>query len=251
MSQGLQTLIEVGEADARVFELNLRLRRFPERLAEARRMLDIEQQQLDEVQGPWQQLDNEIQERESAIRIALETIDKFEEHMTRVTTQKEFMAARKQVDEARRLNARLQDEILERRVRQDELTPTLNERRERYNNVAESFHADEAKILAEQRTLEDEIAGLEETIESRLAALGGEFTARYHRLRQGKLHPAIVPVVSGSCSGCRMTLPPQVFNQLLASNGTLFTCPTCNRIIYHQPEEQQVDSTERHAAAAG
>ena len=247
MNNGSESLVTVGEIDSRIFELNMKLRRIPARLSEARRQLDAEQKLLDEVLIPWTQLDNEIVEREATIRIALETIDKFEEHMKQVTTQKEYLAARKQVDEARRLNTRLQDEILERKIRQEELTPRLAERRGTHQRVLETYQSEESQILKEQETLQREVRNHTRALESSLSKVGDNALPYYQRLMKGGKQPAVVPVIAGTCHGCNMALPPQIFNLLLASNGKLFTCPTCNRIIYNQP----VQETAAADAAAG
>jgi hypothetical protein len=238
MTSETMHMIAVGEADARIFELNLRLRRIPRRIAEARRQLEAEEALLNEVQEPWTRMEREIQEREATIKIALDSIEKFEEHMKAVTTQKEYMAARKQVDEARRLNTRLQDEILERRVQQEELTPRLEERRGTYGRVLETFQAEEAVIDKERAELTGEVERLTEQVQRELKHFGDNALGMYSRLMKGGRQPAVVPVSAGSCMGCNMALPPQTYNQLLAAQGKLFTCPTCQRIIYHQSAQQ-------------
>jgi hypothetical protein len=48
------------------------------------------------------------------------------------------------------------------------------------------------------------------------------------RLRRGL---AVVPVVRGTCMGCHMAIPPQLFITLQRAN-SVETCPTCNRIVY-------------------
>ena len=244
MSTSTEHIIAVGETDARIFELNLRLRRIPQRLADARRQLEAEEKLLNEVLEPWTKAENEIQEREATIRIALDTIDKFEEHMKKVTTQKEYMAARKQVDEARRLNTRLQDEILERRVVQEELNPRLEERRGTYEKVLETYQSEEAVILKEQQELEQEVGSLTAQVQEELKSLGDNAFALYQRLMKGGRQPAVVPVAAGSCMGCNMALPPQTYNLLLAANGQLFTCPTCQRIIYPQPTQPEAPQAD-------
>lgn len=249
MSTSTEPIITVGETDARIFELNLRLRRFPQRLADARRQLEAEESLLNEVLEPWSKAETEIQEREATIKIALETIEKFEEHMKLVTTQKEYMAARKQVDEARRLNTRLQDDIIERRVLQEELNPRLTERRSTYEKVLESYQAEEAIILKEQQQVEQEVGALTKRVQEELKSLGDNAFALYQRLMKGGRQPAVVPVAAGSCMGCNMALPPQTYNLLLAANGQLFTCPTCQRIIYPQPA--QPESAPQADVAAG
>ena len=233
---GMENLIAIGETDARIFNIQLKLRRIPERLQEASRQLEAEKNLLDEVLIPWTELDHEINEREATIKIALDTIEKFEAHMKKVTTQKEYIAARKQVDEARRLNQRLQDEILERRIQQDELSPRLEERRETHRRVDEVYQSEESVILKEQVRLEKDIKSLTRGIEENLQKIGDNAFNFYQKLIQGNKMPAVVPVVAGSCNGCNMALPPQEYNLLLAGNGKLFTCPTCSRIIYPQPK---------------
>lgn len=251
MSTATERMIAVGETDAHIFELNMKLRRMPQRVAEARRQLEAEEALLNEVQEPWMKLEGEVREREATIQIALDTIEKFEAHMKRVTTQKEYMAARKQVDEARRLNTRLQDEILERRVRQEELTPRLEERRSTYNKVLETFQAEEGVLLKEQGELEQEVARLSEQVKKELKDVSDSAVSLYERLIKGGRQPAVVPVSAGSCMGCNMALPPQTYNLLLAANGQLFTCPTCQRIIYHQaPQEEPQEQTQEAPSAS-
>lgn len=248
MSADLENMAFVGEADSRIFELTLTLRKIPFRIAEARRQLEAEETMLNEVLDPWTQCEEEIQEREATIKIALESIEKFESDMKRVTTQKEYIAARKQVDEARRLNTRLQDEILERQVTQEELAPKVEERRKTHTNVLETFQGEEAGISGEQAKLEKEIAKLTKKVEAGLKQLGPKAVQYYQKLIRGGKSPGVVPVIGGSCNGCNMALPPQFYNLLLAANGKLFTCPTCNRITYPQIQEEEAPAAD---AAAG
>ena len=48
------------------------------------------------------------------------------------------------------------------------------------------------------------------------------------RMRRGL---AMAPVKNGTCQGCNMNIPPQVFNQLQRGD-TIELCGNCNRIIY-------------------
>ena len=42
---------------------------------------------------------------------------------------------------------------------------------------------------------------------------------------------AVAPVQNGTCQGCNMNIPPQLFNQLQRGD-SIELCATCNRIIY-------------------
>jgi hypothetical protein len=48
------------------------------------------------------------------------------------------------------------------------------------------------------------------------------------RMRRGL---AMAPVKNGTCQGCNMNIPPQLYN-VLQRGQTIETCPSCHRIIY-------------------
>jgi uncharacterized protein len=62
------------------------------------------------------------------------------------------------------------------------------------------------------------------------AKVDANLLRRYEAIRKKKL-PALVGVVAGTCQGCNMNVPPQLYNQLRTSLGT-DVCPSCHRIIY-------------------
>jgi len=54
---------------------------------------------------------------------------------------------------------------------------------------------------------------------------------RYDAVKKRRL-PALVPVLPpGTCQGCNMNVPPQLYNTLRSTLGTDI-CPSCHRIIY-------------------
>ena len=247
MDQGATNFAGMAEYDFRLFELKKKLRTFPRRLEEARKQLAAEEALLQEVQDPWDELENKVLEKEATIQVALETIEKFEEHITRVTTQKEYMAAKKQVEEARKLNEQLQNEILENRVKQEEMAPTLSELRERYEKVASAYQETESEILRERVKIEKKVASEEKALRTMFEELGSQVWAYYQKLAHGGKTPGIVPVKGGTCGGCNMAIPPQSYNMLIADPGKIHTCAHCARIVYYHPPEPVVD--EEPAAA--
>jgi predicted nucleic acid-binding Zn-ribbon protein len=54
---------------------------------------------------------------------------------------------------------------------------------------------------------------------------------RYDAVKRRRM-PALVAVMApGTCQGCNMQVPPQLYNNLRSSLGTDF-CPSCHRIIF-------------------
>ncbi len=61
---------------------------------------------------------------------------------------------------------------------------------------------------------------------------------KYDTLRNRRNGLAVVNVIQGVCQGCYMAIPPQKYNMLLKGD-KLLDCPSCQRIIYHQPPTEQ------------
>ena len=251
MSDDNNDFLTMAEHDLKLFEIKKTLAQIPGKIDEARRHLDAEQALLDELQGPWNALQHEIDEKEATIKVALETIQKFEEHMERVNTQKEYMAARKQVDDARKLNQKLQDEILERRMKQEEIDPELNEVRERHATVHASFQEQETVLTKEQQKLEAAAKVEEQTIQELSSKVDARVWGHYDRLTKGGRTPAIADATGGSCTGCKMTIPPQSYNLILANPSGFHICSHCSRILYVsvQPPLETSEETEPVASS--
>jgi hypothetical protein len=106
----------------------------------------------------------------------------------------------------------------------------------------------ELKSLAETRegeavALKDTIARLGADIErdrSRRATLietvDAELRRRYEMILSRRGGLAVVAVRDGTCQGCRMKVPPQLYNQI-QRNDQVILCPSCQRMLHWQPEQ--------------
>ena len=78
------------------------------------------------------------------------------------------------------------------------------------------------------------VRGLEEKRADAAKAVDPNLLRRYDAVRKKRM-PAMVPLAPpNTCTGCRMNVPPQLYNTLKANLG-FDTCPSCMRII-HAPE---------------
>ena len=65
-----------------------------------------------------------------------------------------------------------------------------------------------------------------------VARLPKTIVKRYERLRTG-IPNAVIIIKDGTCTACRMALPPQLTIELQRAN-ELHQCPHCRRIIIHK-----------------
>jgi hypothetical protein len=68
----------------------------------------------------------------------------------------------------------------------------------------------------------------------------GDLISRYDLIFSRRGGTAVVEVAAGICQGCFMNIPPQLWNEIIR-NEKLHLCPSCQRILFVKPvEEQQV-----------
>ena len=68
--------------------------------------------------------------------------------------------------------------------------------------------------------------------------IDGLVLRKYDMLRVRRNGKAVVGVINGVCQGCFMSIPPQHFNNILKGDRML-ECPTCQRILFHDPENTE------------
>jgi mannitol/fructose-specific phosphotransferase system IIA component (Ntr-type) len=89
-----------------------------------------------------------------------------------------------------------------------------------------------------------------EALDESIALLGQDIpqTIKQHINRLLRKHPeAVVPVINDTCSGCGMTLPRSLVNEVLKADD-LKRCPNCTRYLYYPSE---VVARERAARVLG
>jgi len=95
-------------------------------------------------------------------------------------------------------------------------------------------HIDE--LIKTEHELRAKVAGFEgqvKELEGKRAevakAVHSPLLSRYETVRKRRT-PALVTVIAGTCQGCNMSVPPQLYNNLKTSLQTDI-CPSCHRII--------------------
>jgi len=158
--------------------------------------------------------------------------------ITRIRNDKELGMAKREVD-----------------LLKEELTGLEAELQQVYEQVEATTSAlagleGELKALAEAReaeaiALRETIARLGSDIErdrTRRAAvmdsLDEELRRRYETILSRRGGLAVVPVRQGTCSGCRMRIPPQLYNQI-QRNEQVILCPSCQRMLHWQPDQNE------------
>lgn len=238
MKKELGNLLELQNID-------LQIRKLDEEIAEGYKELEGRQAAIDERREEAADLVErlEVVEKEKSDvehELEEETI-RLKDRQTKlmnVQTNREYQSLLKEIETTKSDNKRREEEIL----RYTEIAEAMAKKIEELNNTSDA----EEKVLAEEKAkveklakeLETKKADIDKVRSQKASKVKDAVYKRYEQLRERRNGMAIVGVTDGVCQGCFMNIPAQQFNEVLRGD-QLHTCPTCQRMMYHQPVEEE------------
>ena len=145
---------------------------------------------------------------------------------------REANAAEREVEANRRAIKEREDELGRIAHAIEAMTASLAERESDFDATKSSLQADEESSRARIAELEEQRAKLLDGRDVLAAKVSKTIIKRYQRLKTG-IPNAVIIISDGTCTACRMALPPQLTIELQRAN-ELHQCPHCRRIIIHK-----------------
>ena len=159
-----------------------------------------------------------------------ENIGRSEGRLKEIKTQKEYQAVSKEITTARKLKAELEEQALQKIGRIEELKADIAGLAENLTALKENIASQKGEVQGKMNLLEERITADVTGREELVKALPSSMLRRYTLLREQRRGIAVVEAKAGSCLGCNMNLPPQLYNTLFRGD-ELITCPHCQRIL--------------------
>jgi len=185
------------------------------------------------------ELQHEKATLDAALHTEEENIKRSETNMKEIRTNKEYQAVGREIATARKQVADLEEQQLQLGNRCDELQGTIDACQAELATLTDcttnSSQEKQSAIDAIQSSVDEATAKREAIVKE----LSGNLVRRYTQLRSQRQGLAIVEARDGSCTGCNMQLPPQLYNMLFRGDEMYF-CPHCQRILtlkLEQPAE--------------
>lgn len=160
-----------------------------------------------------------------------DAINRSEARLREIKTQKEYQAVSKEIAAAKKVMGDLEEQVLQKIARVEELKGAIGEKEKELQEFASSSVGTREELLARIERLESDIAGDTAAREAAAKDVSPSMMKRYLMLRERRQGVAVAEARSGSCLGCNMNLPPQLFNSLYKVEN-LVACPHCQRLLY-------------------
>jgi len=240
LREEIARLMSLQAIDRELRDLEQALASVAGRVQELRLEAEKQQAELDRLTAEEQQnatvrrqLEKELAEGEARIRNK-------RMRLNQVRNDKELQALSHEVETQKDSNQRFEAELIAlmeasepRTARIAEITPSVQQLLAELSEAEKEIAAqvEDLKIsITKQRLERDLMAG----------NVDRGLLQRYEMIFSRRNGLAVAEARSGTCQGCRMRLPPQLYNQIQRHDSIHF-CPTCQRILYHEGEG------ERHA----
>lgn len=237
VTEGLRLLIGLQELDTRIFKLKEKKAEIPREIEVLQSSLKKERDSLEERQSEYERLKKLKKEKEMVLDEGLEKLKKQKARTSDIKTNKEYQAHVKEIEASQTDNRNIEDEIISLMERMEESYKLLNMEETRYAEIVKRFEGDRKTYEAEGRKIEEELAKLREKRKEIASKISQELYDNYSKILKTGKGLAVVQIKEGSCTGCHMSLPPQLINDV-RKNEEIIDCSNCHRILYYEGIEE-------------
>ena len=224
--------IETGKLKAYLRDLPVQIQNLDQKLEQFTRKVETDTEFIAE-------LNKKYRTYESDLQLNLGKIEKSEEKLRSVKTNKEYQSSLKEIEDVKAINSKIEDQMLEFLEQIEAAEQSLIESKQQSLRMVEEISRNKKALLQAVEHSKKDLAALGSERDAVAAALDAELLDIFKRqlMKQGD-GIAIVEVKNAICQGCHMNIPPQMYNELHRGNSLKY-CPSCERVIYWQDQDER------------
>lgn len=233
MDEQLRLLIQLQEVDTVLRSLVARKDQLPKVLAELEQRRVANQKNLDTVKEALQTAQKNKRDRDQDLETGVQKAERLKARTSEIKNNKEYQALLKEIETIEQENKAIEDEILRLMEKIDAAAAAITTAEQTTREADAAIAAEQKEHEAAAAKIAAELAGVEQEKQRMAQQVEPSVFAKYQRLIATKAGTAIAEARGESCSGCFMSIPPQVFVNV-KKNESIISCPQCNRILYYK-----------------
>ncbi len=231
MNPELSQLISLQDIDVEIKRLKAEIDSLPARreqlesrfAAENKEFLELKQQ-ADVAQAKRRSLEDELNAEQ-------QKLEKFKADLMKATNEREYSTAVREIDVAKKTISALETDILKLMEQIEKLETQTKDRSPEIEAKRIELDRQVAEYEALAKADREKLKQLTTERTPLLETLGAETRATYDRMSKIKSGLALSEAANYKCLACRMTIRPQVFNDIRRGE-SLITCENCGRILF-------------------
>jgi hypothetical protein len=153
--------------------------------------------------------------------------------LTLIRNEKELQALSHEIETLKDTNQRVESELMATLDGGDERTAKIKELTQAIAKGSAELIEAEKEIAAQVEELKAAIEKHNRSREQVAAAVEPNLLSRYKMIFNRRAGVAVALAKGGTCQGCRMRLPPQLYNEI-QKHLQIHFCPNCQRVLYYE-----------------
>ena len=234
MREKLQSLAALQKVDMEIAAFKKSAEIYPKQIGDLEKELGLVRSAAEAERGKLDDLERQRSTLEQTIVEEKDKVKKWEARLTEQRSTREYSALAREIDIAKKSNMTMAEELVELGKSRGAQVEAVKAKDQELAARAKDLGAKMAELRAKLAEAEAGVKGLEDKRADAAKGVDVKLLRRYDNVRRKRM-PAMVPLAPpNTCTGCRMNVPPQLYNTLKTTLG-FDTCPSCMRII-HAPE---------------
>jgi predicted nucleic acid-binding Zn-ribbon protein len=237
MEISAEVLQELHRFHHQLADLNGRLARGPKMVRIAKQVVQRTESELSTVKEDYKRTRIDSDDQQVQLKQRETKIADLQRKLNECKSNAEFKALKDQIAAEKKANSVLEDEILEKLERLDELKVTVEKTEQSLTKAREESEKTEHRVQDEHAKLEADLERVKNGLAQAEANLPPDFKDDYRRVVGSRGEDGLAPVEGESCSGCYTVLSPQTMNELYMKK--MVFCTSCGCLLY-LPEDRSV-----------
>lgn len=231
MDEQLNLLIQLQELDARVRTIAEQKKRLPQILEDLDKRRAAATADLEKVKEDLLTAQKNKRDRDKDLESGAQKVEKLKARTSEIKNNKEYQALLKEIETAEQENKAIEDDILLLMEKIDAASAGIAAAEQRAREEESAIQSEQKLHEADFAKIEEELRGAMKVRQEFAARIDPALFVQYEKLLITKSGTAMAEARGESCSGCYMSIPPQVFVNV-KKNENIITCPHCGRILY-------------------
>jgi len=235
MSQSVEVLIKLEKTDRKIYTLRRKSKELERLIQEARSEVDRGEQIFDKLNEEYKQEKSLSAQAYRELEVCEALIAKMENQVPYIRNQKEFVASKKQLEDARKRKGEIEDNLLDHEIKKEKVEEDLKAIEKILEEGKVEYEKNIADLKKEKQSIDQEQEALSKDHQEILTQVEPKILKYYQGCETRGVTTPVCSLQGTTCGGCHIELQPQLVNEFMAHPEDHRTCPHCTRILVYVP----------------